>query len=36
MTVLERNIRFNNIISSSMLENIKIIRDMKRYTPYHK
>ena len=26
MTVLEKNIRFNNMISSSMLENIKIIR----------
>ena len=36
MTVLEKNIRFNNMISSSMLENIKIIRDMNRFSPYHK
>ena len=35
MTILLKNIRFNNILSSSMLENIKIIRDMKRFTPYH-
>lgn len=26
MTVLEKNLRFNNILSSSMLENLKIIR----------
>ena len=26
MTVLEKNLRLNNILSSSMLENLKIIR----------
>lgn len=35
MTVLEKHIRFNNIISSSMLENVKIIRDIDRFTPFH-
>ena len=36
MTVLQKNIRFNNIISSSMLENLKVIRDMKRFTVFHR
>jgi hypothetical protein len=35
MTLLLRNIKLNNIMSSSMLENIKILRDMKRFTVYH-
>lgn len=36
MTLLLKNIRMNNILSSSMLENIKILREVKRFTPFHK
>lgn len=36
MTVLQKNIRLNNLISSSMLENLRIIRDIPRFTPYHR
>lgn len=36
MTLLLKNIRMNNIISSSMLENLKILRETKRFTPFHK
>ena len=36
MMVLSKHLRFNNIISSSMLENLRIIRNMSHYTSFHK
>jgi len=36
MIVLEKNVKFNNVISSSMLENIRIIRDINRFTSFHR
>lgn len=35
MMLLSKNIALNNLISSSMLENLKIISQMQQYTPYH-
>lgn len=35
MMLLSKNIALNNVISSSMLENLKLITSIKHYTPYH-
>jgi hypothetical protein len=36
MMVLIKNMKFNNLICSSMLENMKILKELKRFTPYHR
>lgn len=35
MLILEKNISYNNIISSSLLQNLKILKMSKRLTPFH-
>ena len=35
MQVLRKNIFFNNVISSSMLENLKLISELTQFTVYH-
>lgn len=35
MMLLSKNINLNNVISSSMLENLKLIGEMRHYTPFH-
>jgi hypothetical protein len=35
MTLLCKNLALNNVISSSMLENLKLVCSMKHHTPFH-
>lgn len=35
MMLLCKNIALNNVISSSMLENLKLVAAIKNYTPFH-
>lgn len=35
MMILNKNLRFNNVICSSMLENLKILSQINRFTKFH-